>query len=195
MSENNIKHDEVKIRTPLGVALVSGDPDMVELLLNSSDIDGNLVDEQGRSLLHYISLLELTERSAEMVKMAQLLVGSGHFPLDHRDKYGLTPLALAACQGNATNVKLLLETGKVDVRAMDLDGWTPFDLAVFHRSCRVVEVLMELSDIDIQAPSPVGGPALMVAAANRHLKTLEVLLAPKVRRLMQKTTKVAPLYN
>jgi ankyrin repeat protein len=48
-----------------------------------------------------------------------------------KDKDGKTPLSWAAYKGHDVVVKVLLETGKVDIDVKDNDGRTPLLCAVY----------------------------------------------------------------
>jgi ankyrin repeat protein len=55
--------------------------------------------------------------------------------------YGRTPLSRAAGNGNEAVVKLLLDTGKVDVDSMDTYGQTPLSRAAKSGHEAVVKLL------------------------------------------------------
>ena len=68
------------------------------------------------------------------------LLKNGYNP-DLQDSYGRTPLSWAARGGHEAVVKLLLETGKVDVESKDEYGQTPLSLAAEGEHEAVVELL------------------------------------------------------
>ena len=58
--------------------------------------------------------------------------------LDHRDRYGMTPLHHAVIRGDMETIKGLIEKG-AGINARDNYGWTPLHWAVFKQdeiSCR-----------------------------------------------------------
>ena len=68
-----------------------------------------------------------------------------------RDAYGRTPLWMAAKQGHAIVVKLLLDTGKVDVDARDTYGRTPLSCAAERGHYAVVSLLLGTGKVDADA--------------------------------------------
>jgi ankyrin repeat protein len=61
--------------------------------------------------------------------------------VDSKDSYGRTPLTWAAKGGHEAVVKLLLETGKVDVNSKDMNGQTPLSWAAEGGHEAVVKLL------------------------------------------------------
>ena len=88
-------------------------------------------------------------------KVAELL--SKGAKVDTRDKSGFTPL-LAAAQGGHTEVcKLLLETGKANVKETTPKGNTPLLLAARRGHTEVCELLLENgSDLEESEPQDTG---------------------------------------
>lgn len=65
-------------------------------------------------------------------------------PVNHRDSYGRIALLYAAMRGNEAIVKLLLDTGKVDVDARDIKyGRTPLSWAAGRGHESIVKLLVE----------------------------------------------------
>ena len=60
---------------------------------------------------------------------------------DLKDSYGRTPLSWAAEKGHEAVVKLLVETGKVDVDSKDRHGQTPLSQAAGKGHEAVVKLL------------------------------------------------------
>jgi ankyrin repeat protein len=92
-----------------------------------------------------------------------------------------TLLLLAARGGHKAVVKLLLETGKVDVDSKDKSGRTPLSWAAEGGHLAVVErLLQEKAEVNATAAEYDGGrTALQAAAEGGHLAVIERLLQEK----------------
>ncbi|KAH8710035.1 ankyrin repeat-containing domain protein [Phaeosphaeriaceae sp. PMI808] len=87
-----------------------------------------------------------------------------------------TPLWLAARGGHKVVVKLLLETGKVDIDSKDENGRTPLSWAAEGGHLAVVErLLQEKADINAAAAYGGGRTALQAAAERSRLPVVECL--------------------
>ncbi|KAN0068626.1 hypothetical protein V8E54_013350 [Elaphomyces granulatus] len=70
--------------------------------------------------------------------------------IDIKDNYGQTPLSWAATNGNEAVVKLLLETGKVEVDSQDKTGGrTPLLWAAINGHVAVVKLLFETAVVKL----------------------------------------------
>ena len=81
-------------------------------------------------------------KEAELVQ----LIGEGA-NVDFQDEYGRTPLSLAAKEGKAALVELLLETRKVNIGSKDRDDRTPMSWAAEGGHEAVVKLLLERYDV------------------------------------------------
>jgi hypothetical protein len=92
-------------------------------------------------------------------------------------QYGQTPLLWAAEQGHKAVVKLLLETGKVDIDVKDSSGWTPLLWAAEQGHEAVVKLLLEIGKVDVNSKdSRYGQTPLLWAAQNGHEAVVKLLL-------------------
>src|SRR5688572_19024731 len=99
---------------PLVTAAKSGDASAVRRLLQQRvDVDGSEPD--GTAALHWAV-------HGERVDIADLLIRAGA-KVNAANRYGATPLWLAAVSGNAAMLQLLLEAG-ADANAANADGET-----------------------------------------------------------------------
>nr|6MWQ_A Chain A, DARPin, Muscle-type aldolase chimeric fusion [synthetic construct]6MWQ_B Chain B, DARPin, Muscle-type aldolase chimeric fusion [synthetic construct]6MWQ_C Chain C, DARPin, Muscle-type aldolase chimeric fusion [synthetic construct]6MWQ_D Chain D, DARPin, Muscle-type aldolase chimeric fusion [synthetic construct] len=90
------------------------------------------------------------------------------------DRFGLTPLHLAAQRGHLEIVEVLLKCG-ADVNAADLWGQTPLHLAATAGHLEIVEVLLKYG-ADVNALDLIGKTPLHLTAIDGHLEIVEVLL-------------------
>jgi ankyrin repeat protein len=91
-----------------------------------------------------------------------------------------TSLRLAAGRGHKIVVKLLLETGKVDINSKDKSGRTALSWAAGGGHLAVVErLLQEKAEVNAAAAYEGGRTALQAAAEGGHLAVVERLLQEK----------------
>ena len=73
--------------------------------------------------------------------------------VDARDDQGFTPLLAAAQRGHTEVCKLLLETGKANVKETTPDGFTPLLYAVDKGHTEMCELLLDNgSDLEEKTP-------------------------------------------
>lgn len=96
---------------------------------------------------------------------------------DPCDLLGRTPLSWAAEHGNIEIVKLLLETGKVDMNLEDWHGETPFSWAVKGQKEAIVKLLLETHSVILDNTHQYGSTTLSWAIGRGHVVVIELLLA------------------
>ena len=102
------------------------------------------------------------------------LLKNGYNP-DLQDSYGRAPLSWAAERGHEAVVKLLLETGKVDVDSKDRYGRTPLSWAADRGHEAVVKLLLETGKVDVDSKDR-GRTPLSWAAERGHEAVVKLLL-------------------
>ncbi|TDH71306.1 hypothetical protein CCR75_005728 [Bremia lactucae] len=126
--------DAKKNRSPLLVAAQNGHPLLV-LFCVKNKADVTLVDADGDTAVHWAAYKGATE----IVAVFQYLQVSS----DEPDKFGQTPLHLAAMRGEFETVQFLVETLDADVNALDAKKRTPRDLAQLKRFHHVARYLKQ----------------------------------------------------
>ncbi|KAI8327707.1 Glycerophosphoryl diester phosphodiesterase family-domain-containing protein [Chlamydoabsidia padenii] len=110
--------------SPVAMAVELKNIALLHLLIEKgSSVD--IADEDGETAL----LLAIRTGFSEGVK---LLIESGHANVNHSEKInGVTPLMVAAIEGNADIVQLLLDGG-ADTTKVDVNGWMAHEHAIFR---------------------------------------------------------------
>ena len=70
---------------------------------------------------------------------------------DLKESFDRTPLSWATENGHEAVVKLLLETGRVDVNSKDQDGVMPLSYAAWGGYETVIKLLLKTPDIDVDS--------------------------------------------
>ncbi|KAH7146950.1 ankyrin repeat-containing domain protein [Dactylonectria estremocensis] len=137
----------------------NGNEAVVKILLDRGKVNVDLRDKSGRSPL----LWAAWNGNEAAVK---LLLDMGKVDVDARDKNGRSPLSwaakkgykgkyrgipppLTAWNGNEAVVKILLNTGKVDVDARDKNGRSPLSWAAEKGREAVVKMLLDTGKVDM----------------------------------------------
>ncbi|DBA05283.1 TPA: hypothetical protein N0F65_007445 [Lagenidium giganteum] len=124
--------DVTKNRTPLLLAAQNGFPLLVMYCVkNGADV--TIVDIDKDSAIHWAAYKGATE----IVSMFQYL----GLQTDEPDRYGQTPLHLAAMRGELATVQYLVEELDSNLHVLDAQGRTPLQLAKLKGFLRVVKYL------------------------------------------------------
>ena len=107
--------------TPLSVAAIYGEEEMLRLLCERKDVDINKQDGGGSAALHHAS-------SRGQVGCMRILLGMGKADADTLNGSSYTALHIAAYNGHLEAAALLIERG-AKVNAADVYGETPLDWA------------------------------------------------------------------
>ncbi|KAL7691666.1 putative palmitoyltransferase, DHHC domain, ankyrin repeat-containing domain-containing protein [Plasmopara halstedii] len=126
--------DAKKHRSPLLVAAQHGHPLLV-LFCVRNGADVTLVDVDGDTAVHWAAYKGATE----IIAVFQYLQVNSNAP----DKYGQTPLHLAAMRGELETVQYLIETLDADIHALDSKQRTPRELAQLKLYQHVVRYLKQ----------------------------------------------------
>ena len=158
--------------TALNVAALRGHMNVVALLLSKeARVDSR--DSEG-----FTPLLRAAQQGHTGV--CELLLNKGKADSEDTENNGQTALKLAATNGHASTVAMLLLQGaKVDTR--DQKGITPFLASAHYGHTAVCELLLETGKVDIEDETPLGDTALNIAASNGHVNTLSLLLSKGAR--------------
>jgi len=112
-------------------------------------------------------------------KTPRVLNGVGrmrHVDPNWLDKYGQTPMLLAAEEGNWGVLQLLLERKDIKAGKSDNRGRIPLHCAALHGHEGVVQALLERGDVNPDKPTDGGRTPLSFAAWNGHEEVVKILL-------------------
>ena len=102
--------------------------------------------------------------------LCELLLERGKANLKETEPKGNTALMIAAHQGHASTVALLLSKGaRVDIT--NKKGFTPLLSVAQKGHTEVCELLLERGDVNIEEKTSKGNTPLNLAAVNGHAST------------------------
>jgi len=131
-------------------------------------------------------------RDDDLGKVKALLKGNPDLVFTKYDKYGATPLHVAAEKGHKEVADLLL-ANKAEVNAKITTGATPLHMAAFSGRKELVELLLaNKAEVDTKAND--GWTPLHVAAEKGHKEVVELLLANKAEVNAQTNDGWTPLH-
>lgn len=147
-------------------AAMHGDRDGVRALLKqAADVNGSQGD--GMTALHWAALKNDTD-------LAQMLLFAGANVKAATRIGAYTPIILAAREGTATVMEVLLKAG-ADANSKTANGTTVLMLAAQSGSTEAVRILLD-ARADVNAKEPVRGfTAVMFAAASNRAPVIELL--------------------
>jgi ankyrin repeat protein len=147
-------------------AAMHGDREGVRALLKqAADVNGAQGD--GMTALHWAALKNDPD-------LAQLLLFAGANVKATTRIGAYTPIILAAREGNATAMEVLVKAG-ADINSKTANGTTALMLAAQSGSVEAVRILLD-AGADVNAKEPVRGlTAVMFAAASNRAPVIELL--------------------
>ena len=157
---------EGAIDLPLIEAVKQGNTAAVRELLRSSTTDVNVSEPDGTTALHWAVRLDQQEMVEQLITAGANVTAATAFDV--------TPLALAAINGNPSMVGALLDAG-ADPNAVMAGGETVLMTAARTGRADVIRTLVA-RNADVNETHAKGQTALMWAAAEAHLEAMQVLI-------------------
>jgi len=154
----------------LADAAMQGDREAVRALLKKH-ADVNEAQGDGMTALHWAA-------AKDDLEMAKLLIAAGANVKAVNRVDAITPLSLAATNGNAAMIAVLLQAG-ADPNTATADGATPLMTAAAAGSADAVKTLLDRGAQVNAKESARGQTALMFAAAKNRAAAIKVLLENK----------------
>ncbi|XP_015281361.1 PREDICTED: B-cell lymphoma 3 protein [Gekko japonicus] len=156
-------------QTPLHLAVITGQPALVKLLL-SHGASPMVLDRNGQTALH------LACEHGSLRCLQEMLEGRpSPLDLEARNFEGFTPLHVAVATSNHDVILTLLEHG-ADVDAVDIkSGRSPLLHAVENNNLEMVELLLQ-HGANVNAQSYGGNTALHAASGRGFLDALRLLV-------------------
>ncbi|WP_410542263.1 ankyrin repeat domain-containing protein [Wolbachia endosymbiont of Tetranychus urticae] len=169
--------------TPLHIAVLNGNLDMVKYLVDENDAKVNSKNNLGRTPLICATYTQHSKLVSGL-EIVEYLLGKDTGLLNVPDKDDRTPLHWAAEEGNTKVVSILLKKladnfQSIGVNTPDKYGKTPIYLAAYYGNLGIVKLLIE-NDADINivvnVPDKNNRTPLHAAAYNGYKNIAEVLL-------------------
>lgn len=213
----NFLDEKLNIRVSLDEAASEGYDDLVELLLDTEDINVNLpqgsygltpllraviagrentvglllddrrVDVNLKNQFGRTPLLRAVEEGQE--KIVGRLLDDKRVDVNSEDCWGVTPLILAAKTGQSTITSLLLRANGIDVnKKVFREAGTPLFWASWRGHTDIVKQLLQRDDTEVDKPAENGQTSLSVAAQYEH-ETIVTLLLENPKRAVDVNSK------
>lgn len=145
-------------------ALENGKTDLITLIIDSGFKDFDMVDDRGRTGLHYLSNYDIVKK---LIK-----VGAG---INFQDELGQTPLHVAAIKSDLSIINLLLETKMADMNSTDKDGNTALHLSCQRGHFNGVKALSDFGADFKGMKNKEGATPLLVACKKENLEVFKYL--------------------
>jgi len=143
---------------------------VLDILLDNSEIDVNLKDQDGRTALHFAC-----GYSGQVVAVERLLANGSCLLNEHEMVGGDTPLHWAAANGYVESVRLLTSAPGIDLNARNHIENTALHVAAFSGSIPVLQHLLAVG-LDPLDENSFQQDSIHLALIHNHLVELEVLL-------------------
>ncbi|KAJ5887721.1 hypothetical protein N7495_007762 [Penicillium taxi] len=142
-------------------------------LYREFDLYSDSTPTRGSNLLHIIARYGLTK----LLNSVLLHKDNVKVDIDTKDREdGRTPLSWAASGGHNAVVKMLLDTGRVDVDSKDTNGRTPLSWAARDGHVAVVKMFLDTGRVDVDSKDTNGRTPLSWAASGGHNAVVKMLL-------------------
>ncbi|XP_064390866.1 transient receptor potential cation channel subfamily A member 1 homolog [Halichondria panicea] len=190
LRDNSVKTVNENQATALHLAASSFRIEVAKLLLEHG-ADPNMVDDEQKTVLHYLCALPSKNNITAFFKLLLDQKKIDHFnPIDTEN---LTPLHFAAENGHLEVVNELLEKG-ADMKARDDIGDTPVHKAADAGQTKIVEVFFEKDADCVVLPGYNDETPLHKAVFDGHIETVKLILGYKPNVNARSTNDETPLH-
>ena len=168
-------------RTPLDIAVMEGQIDIVELLLDAPGIDVNAVyNKWGVTSLMQAAGIGYSDIVSLLLEVPGIDINRITVAGDNRGfPSELTALLVAAKKGHAEVVRILVNDPRIDINKSGIDGMeiTPLHMAVGAGHIEIVKLLLAQPAIQVNAPMRGGDTPLQIAKKLGHTEIAQLLKA------------------
>ena len=161
--------DRTSGKTPLHYAIEYGYGNLIEQLLQRTDLQVNLKTTSGETPLFTAVRLAETGTISKLLAHVKTLV-------NEKDNKGNTALLTAVRAKEQAIVRLLLEHQGIDVNLTDRAGNTALLLAVTSKQSSIVAALLAFNNIDVNIRNSRGQTPLLIAVSHNDVATVTALL-------------------
>lgn len=151
------------------LAILGGLKSVYETVANHPNFDPQVMDSQGRTVLHHVVAMGQTKWALEFLNRTDIDVNA-------QDASGSTPLHFAVRTEKQEVVEKLLATYGIRVDLIDVDGKTPLTLATYWGLKRIALAFIEQSQA-FPLPERDAVHALVLAARHGDKDIVDALLA------------------
>lgn len=159
-------------QTPFMVAANKKYEDVLSIFLNNNSTIFNLIDMYSNTALHLS--ISGGDYNGTLHSIVQSLIDVG-VPVNTVNSLGESPLIVAAKNGCADVVKLLLKVGEKEIKLHGKDGYSALYWAIFYNNVEVVKVLID-NNLSIKIINQFRESALVVSAKRGAVDVLKFLL-------------------
>ncbi|EAY08546.1 hypothetical protein TVAG_487730 [Trichomonas vaginalis G3] len=143
---------------PLKFAVISGNEEIIDKLLEHPNIDVNNRDDEGCTALFHAARLSKSSTILQIMEQSEKadpnLSGSN----------GFSPLIISVLSGNVDCVKTLLSYERTDVNHKDGNGNTALIAACGIKNYEMAKLILAQKNLNINARGKLGNTALMTAS-------------------------------
>jgi ankyrin repeat protein len=170
--KSNIDYEFNEGSTPLMMASIQGDKEIVQVLLQNENINVNKHHYDGKT-----ALMRASEYGQKEV--VELLLDKKDIDVNKQDEYGRTALMIASEKENIEIVELLLQHKNINVNKQDKHGVSALMIASENQNEKIVLLLLQHKDIQINEKIFFGKTILIMESENGHKEAVQLLLKHK----------------
>ena len=131
----------------------------------------------GKIFTYGTTLLGVAAEYGLVSVIEAMLISRENFDFNSENRFGQTPLYLAASNGHKAVVELLIARDDIEINTKDNKDQTPLHLAALRGAEAVVELLVARDDLEINTKNNWGRTPLHLAASNGHKAVVGLLIA------------------